>query len=212
MNSCSDTSLATSHKENTTKDEVGCTRDCTVRSSTEVGLFKFKDCFTPTVTEIIDSSAVERRFLDDVISLKGRHFSTHASDINVTFSRHACIVLTSSAKEIKCRINVTSEPPMNTWLTLSIHDTNYGDGLILPDEIHEKSVIFRLSVDSVHPSVGSISGGTSLIVQGYGLNSDTVSVLIGGTECQITLRSYALIGRFSFYSLRGCSGPIPAFV
>ena len=153
-----------------------CTRECLIKSADELDSFTFKDCFTPYVTEIANSSAVKRRVLSDVIVVKGRHFSTLASDNHVVFSKHTCVVLTSSANEIRCRMDVSSKPPMNTWLPLSMSDEKYGDGFILPEEIHEKSVIFRLSLRDVVPAIGSASGGTPVKLHGYGFHADTVKV------------------------------------
>ena len=124
--------------------------------------------------------------------MKGFNFIAATKDeIHVTFGGYSCNVTTFTDKTIKCRMNSNQKPPMNVWLPVNIHIKGLGNGAIQIPKQRDYSVIFQHSVISYSPKEGSSLGGTDLTLSGFGLDVQSISVIIGVDEkCRIISQSY----------------------
>ena len=152
--------------------------------------------YTSDKTPVIDSilpmdHANVRRALQHPINITGRGFSDNENDNIVLFGGYPCDVLQSSSMMITCLMNASSEPPMNTWLKLSVLVKNHGRASVnIPDQ-YESSIIFQHSIVHHAPTMGSFAGGSTVNMKGYGLDVSTLEVhLTGQPSCEILSRSY----------------------
>ena len=163
---------------------------CNNNNGLNENIFTYRPCSTPILMEISNSSSSKRRNLQDTITIKGRYFSTTPSENHVNFFGHHCVVLNSSVDDLICKIDRTLEPPMNTWLEISLEVYGLGKGLIPIKEPYKKSVIFQLSVENAFPKFGSFAGDTSITISGSGFNSADLIVCIGSSKCVIRNYTY----------------------
>lgn len=173
------------------KEDGPCTVDsCLVQNSEDVTMFRYKNCISPYVTELKGSDSNTRRRLKNTITLKGGNFAANPSDNLVKFQNYRCDVVSVAADSLDCKIAESLEPTMNTWLPLTLHVNNIGNGLVKINTEQQKSVIFQLTLENVSPQIGSFAGETKLRLKGTGFQSDTVSVCVGKAPCPIYSKKY----------------------
>ena len=144
-------------------------------------MFTYKSCLTPIITERFLQT---RRKLLDTIIIKGHHFSPRASENVVHFGKFPCNSFHANKGEIQCKMDVSSKPPMNTWLPISLNVKGLGAAIVKIPSQFDRSVLFENEVTSMQPQSGSFGGGTNVIIKGNGLNTSTTVVMIGEKACE----------------------------
>ena len=101
-------------------------------------LFLYSKCLTPVVYEI--ENVNKRIDVDAIIVIRGHFFSLKATENIVSFGGYLCGVTSATRTVIKCRINTTTEPPMNTLLPLALLVSGLGNAFIITKE---KNIVFE---------------------------------------------------------------------
>ena len=82
-------------------------------------------------------------------SPKGRHFSSVVENNVVTFGIggvHKCDVITANSKRLTCRVDISTQPPMMTWMNVMLTSKHTGNAFIDINEDYKKSFIFQMSL------------------------------------------------------------------
>lgn len=154
--------------------------------------FSYSNCFTPVVTEVENKKPQNRRLIFSDIVIRGNLFSSVLNENVVHFGTHQCVVKKANDTVLVCAMDISTEPPMNTWLPLSLHVKEKGDALIKISNQFEKSVIFQNSLTFVGPLSGSYGGCRTVNITGAGFH-DSINVTIGSLFCIKTALSYVNI-------------------
>ena len=157
--------------------------------------FTFKDSKTPKVFSIENDDHINvHRFVDDVIRIHGINFDSVPLKNTVKFGGFTCDVVTSTATQIDCQMNKSEEPSTNTWLPISLSVEGKGNALVVIRSEYNYSVIFQHEVESITPLTGSQMGGTTLTIQGTGLDIEQLKISIGtSSTCDVIEQSYSEI-------------------
>ncbi|CAG9312591.1 unnamed protein product [Blepharisma stoltei] len=125
---------------------------------------------TPTVTSISPSYA-STTFKTE-ITLQGTLFSSSTSDISVTIGDQVCMVVSSTSTQIVCHL--LGGPPGTYTITVSVSPY----GIAKFDASITNSFDLKFDVVSISPTSGSVQGGTTLTINGYGFSSVSSSLII----------------------------------
>ncbi|XP_067676837.1 fibrocystin-L-like isoform X2 [Haliotis asinina] len=125
-------------------------------------VFEWTPAATPTVTAI--SPANGTLALSTVLTITGTGFSTTAENNTVMIGGVACVVSAATATQITCSVG---NGPTGSYVVKVNVD---GKGTANSAEQFE----YESSVTGISPTTGSLAGGTSLTLAGYGFTSDAV--------------------------------------
>ena len=150
--------------------------------------FKFK--YAPCVTPIIESFDPRLITKDTHVVVNGKGFSAQPCQNHVKLGGHECSVIWSSETQIKCRINTTKSPPVNTRMGISMHVNNRGIALVQIKSPVNETLKLRAIISDFTPKEGSAAGGTKVTIKGSGFTGSSGLVRIGAIECKITRMTY----------------------
>ena len=155
--------------------------------------FTYRLCSTPIVKEIINANDLQVRNVTDEIIIYGESFSNVYNHNEVKFGGYPCTVAYSNQSHIHCRLDLLKEPPMFQLLEISVVVYNLGNAMVDILDFNDKSIVVRPVYISVGPKAGSHAGGTNVAVQGYGLNSQSMTIKIDNKNCEIIQQNYSNI-------------------
>ena len=158
-----------------------------------VNNFTYRLCSTPIVKEIINANDLQVRNVTDEIIIYGESFSNVYNHNEVKFGGYPCTVAYSNQSHIHCRLDLLKEPPMFQLLEISVVVYNLGNAMVDILDFNDKSIVVRPVYISVGPKAGSHAGGTNVAVQGYGLNSQSMTIKIDNKNCEIIQQNYSNI-------------------
>ena len=158
-----------------------------------VNNFTYRLCSTPIVKKIINHNALQVRNVTDEIIIYGDSFSNVQNHNEVKFGGYPCTVTYSNQSHIHCRLDMLKEPPIFQLLEISVVVYNLGNAMVDILDFNDKSIVVRPVYSSIEPKSGSHAGGTNVAVQGYGLNSQSMTIKIDNKNCEIILQNYSNI-------------------
>ena len=158
-----------------------------------VNNFTYRLCSTPIVKKIINGNALQVRNVTDEIIIYGDSFSNVHNHNEVKFGGYPCTVTYSNQSHIHCRLDLLKEPPIFQLLEISVIVYNLGNAMVDILDFNDKSIVVRPVYSSIEPRSGSHAGGTNVAVQGYGLNSQIMTIKIDNKNCEIILQNYSNI-------------------
>ena len=158
-----------------------------------VNNFTYRLCSTPIVKKIINDNALQVRNVTDEIIIYGDSFSNVHNHNEVKFGGYPCTVTYSNQSHIHCRLDLLKEPPIFQLLEISVVVYNLGNAMVDILDLNDKSIVVRPVYSSIEPRSGSHAGGTNVAVQGYGLNSQIMTIKIDNKNCEIILQNYSNI-------------------
>ena len=158
-----------------------------------VNNFTYRLCSTPIVKKIINDNALQVRNVTDEIIIYGDSFSNVHNHNEVKFGGYPCTVTYSNQSHIHCRLDMLKEPPIFQLLEISVVVYNLGNAMVDILDFNDKSIVVRPVYSSIEPKSGSHAGGTNVAVQGYGLNSQSMTIKIDNKNCEIILQNYSNI-------------------
>ena len=158
-----------------------------------VNNFTYRLCSTPIVKKIINGNALQVRNVTDEIIIYGDSFSNVHNHNEVKFGGYPCTVTYSNQSHIHCRLDMLKEPPIFQLLEISVVVYNLGNAMVDILDFNDKSIVVRPVYSSIEPRSGSHAGGTNVAVQGYGLNSHSMTIKIDNKNCEIILQNYSNI-------------------
>ena len=158
-----------------------------------VNNFTYRLCSTPIVKKIINDNALQVRNVTDEIIIYGDSFSNVHNHNEVKFGGYPCTVTYSNQSHIHCRLDLLKEPPIFQLLEISVVVYNLGNAMVDILDFNDKSIVVRPVYSSIEPRSGSHAGGTNVAVQGYGLNSQSMTIKIDNKNCEIILQNYSNI-------------------
>ena len=148
------------------------------RSSQDPCGYTYSASLNPLVTSIAPTNGSA----GTSIQISGAGFNASAEDVTVLFGSVQCSVTTVTYNSIQCTLGedyAGAKPMSLSLIPLGIADTQ---GIELQ---------YSLAISSVVPSVGSMAGGTTIVISGTGFapssspSSCVTQVLIGGQQCDI---------------------------
>ncbi|KAL4228989.1 Fibrocystin-L [Mactra antiquata] len=141
---------------------TSCTGDCS---------FQWDSSVTPSATSVTPTSGS----LGDSVTISGSGFSAVTSENTVTIGDIACNVTASTTSSVTC--DVGNGPLGLSSVIVTVEGKGSASG----------SVDFTYTADilSISPSSGTLGGGMSLTIYGYGFKHGT-NVTINSAPCEVT--------------------------
>ena len=130
-----------------------------------------------------------------IITVHGRGFSNESCHNKVTFSSHACDVISSTETAITCRLSTADNPIACQPLDVKVKVRNRGYAFVRADVNSTTHFTLKPSITGVSPRTGSQAGGTRLTVTGHGFRDiDNKNIVrIGSTVCDVITSSFNTI-------------------
>ncbi|XP_053372863.1 fibrocystin-L-like [Mercenaria mercenaria] len=145
---------------------TACSGDCS---------FQWKSSVTPTVTSVSPSTGTSA--LSTSISISGTGFSTDITKNAVSIGDVACSVTASTATSITC--DVGNGPVGQHKVMVNVDGKGFAK--------HSSGDVmfeYTANIDSISPTSGSLGGGVTLTISGYGFK-DGASVTINSASCDV---------------------------
>ena len=149
--------------------------------------------YDPLTTPVVDWVGPSVVHPGDDIMLGGTGLD---GDVTVTLMSHdsrtkyTCTVLTQGAYNLSCRVNTSEKPPVGVPLRLLVL-TASGFALVAPANRSSFIQLTPIITGVVSPQ-GSVLGGASITIMGYGFDS-VESVTLGNSPCTITGSNFSTI-------------------
>ena len=159
--------------------------------------FRYSVCLTPVVESISPTNGTHQT----LFMIMGKGFSINSDENMIKLGEHLCIVEFSSMDRIDCRLDSSSQPIIFSELYLSLNVRGLGRAKV--DTPMENRVTVAPLVTSTSPACGSLAGGTQIKIEGYGLDSDSISVMIGDDSCAVVSSDYNSITCLTLSSTTG---------
>lgn len=135
------------------------------------------------------------------ITIQGTGFSAGKPSENIVNfgGKHVCEVSSATSTTLQCTMDMSSEPPIDTLLAVSVFVEGKGDSLIEIRSDLNYSVVFQHEVTHATPLSGSSQGGSEVTLRGYALDRTTLSITFGALsgDCDIIEQSYFNLTCFS---------------
>ena len=140
--------------------------------------------YSASLNPLVTSIAPTNGSAGTPIQISGARFNASAEDVTVLFGSVQCTVTMVTYNSIQCTLGedyAGAKPLSLSLIPLGIANTQ---GIELQ---------YSLAISSVVPSVGSMAGGTTIVISGTGFapsspsssSSCVTQVLIGGQQCDI---------------------------
>ena len=161
---------------------------CTVPEPTGTNQIIFSSCLSSEVTSISPNEGNA----DTIITITGTGFGTDTGCVRVTIDGHPTIINSVLDTEIQTTVDPNDPPPLGAYHEVLVEMVVEGYAFIAVPSLESRVFLFRPSLSSVSPQVGSVAGGTVVTITGAGFDDDSehdlldLSVTISGTECQVT--------------------------
>uniref|UniRef100_H2Y4C5 G8 domain-containing protein n=1 Tax=Ciona savignyi TaxID=51511 RepID=H2Y4C5_CIOSA len=132
-------------------------------------------CYTP----VISTTSPQSGTIDTVVTITGTGFAPDNCANSVMIGDYPCDVISSTTTEIKCMPKPTKYDI--AWNTVTVN--NLGEASV--DDNHRFALV--PNINAVTPASGSLAGGTTLSVTGFGFNtlSQLNAISISGTTCVV---------------------------
>ena len=185
--SCSsepDPSCDVSRLESTNTDEFG---------------LAFWSCLTPEVTSITPNEGTSQT----TIIIEGTGFGSETGCATVEVGGKPCTVLSHSETSVTCNLANVVSLPVFVILEVELFSGNKGQAWNSINNVTDRSFLLLPHIDQITPSIGSMAGGTDLVINGGGfyneMGNDDILVTVGGYPCPIT--------SYDFNSITCTTGP-----
>ncbi|XP_060573258.1 fibrocystin-L-like isoform X2 [Ruditapes philippinarum] len=145
---------------------TACSGDCS---------FEWKSSVTPTVTAVSPSTGTSA--LSTSIDITGTGFSTDKTMNNVTIGGVACTVTDSTATSITC--DVGNGPVGQAKVIVTVNgkgNAKHTNGDVMFE--------YTADISGISPSTGSLGGGVTLTISGYGFKTGAL-VTINSAPCKV---------------------------
>ena len=138
----------------------------------------------------VDSTGIS--VTDDIV-LTGENFKS-LNSWSVTVGDYNCIVNSVTEEEISCKVDTSQTPILLESFPIKMFN-EHGDAGILTETIQGGFVALKPVVSNIISSQeGSLNGGSKLVLDGFGLDTDGTQVLLDSfSECTIIEQSYTRI-------------------
>ncbi|XP_078617867.1 fibrocystin-L-like isoform X2 [Branchiostoma floridae x Branchiostoma japonicum] len=173
---------------------AGCTDAAPTSNSSADGFpFDFWSCVTPKITSISRNNGT----VHDAITISGSGFGTNNCENVVTIGGYTATCSLNGADTLQCNANPHDDDmddPMTigTYHVIALSVNNRGDAVTEITRIQDRSFVLLSNVDSVSPALGSLAGGTRVVITGNGFSSAT-QVTVAGQGCNIVTVTYTQI-------------------
>ena len=161
----------------------------------------YSSCLTP-IADLVKPNYGSR--LGTVFKISGSGFSTVTGENEVRFGNQECVVLNSTANEISCVLNTTSNskdlPRILSPLPLSLRVTKNNTGVAFIVDRNDTDIRLLPTIRNISPSSGSTKGGTDVIFSGNGFPDNTNGLLFLGFPCNVTKVTYTTIWCTTVYT------------
>ena len=106
-----------------------------------------------------------------------------------------CIVNTSTDTTLNCHMDLSGAPDVYTRLPATVSVVNRGQALWKTENMQDRSVVFKPHNAGITPAIGSLAGGTLVIISGGGFpeDPDDVEVEVGASQCVVKSTTYTEI-------------------
>ncbi|KAI8520672.1 Fibrocystin-L [Branchiostoma belcheri] len=171
----------------------GCTDAAPTSNSSADGFpFDFWSCVTPKITSISRSNGT----VHDTITIRGSGFGSRTCENEVTIGGYTADC-TRGEDDLFCNANphdsdMDDPMPIGTYLPIALSVTNGGRALTEITRTQDRSFVLLSNIDSVTPAMGSLAGGTRVVITGNGFSSST-QVTVADQACNIVTVTYTKI-------------------
>jgi opacity protein-like surface antigen len=150
---------------------------------TKLPVFHFMDNVTANVTNIYPLQG----YSGDTVDILGLNFFAEAFQMNISIDGARFDVYKESEEVLSLTVPPVPAGTYNMSFTMGFQGT--------PNLERSATFLALLNLESMHPSTGSIHGGTLLTLTGQGFSSDTdlMTILVGNDTCQVKTASYSRI-------------------
>ena len=154
-------------------------------------MFEYAVDATPVVVAVTPTSIQGPGTTD--LTINGTGFSFVALDNQVLVGEYPCIPIESSNVFIVCTLEAIPAGEYElSLLVCSSDDYDAPANCVGRARVEVSPIISTANILSISPMLGSIVGGTVVVVQGVGFSSD-VTVTIGGSTCRVTSTNYTTL-------------------
>ena len=146
-------------------------------------------CLGSSMTSIVP---LQGTALDRIV-ITGSGFVASAECTEVQIGGKPCVVSSVTPTSIECSVDNTAELEVGFRYAVTVNIKSNGFALpLIPDEMNRRFVLLP-HFSLVHPSSGSVGGGTQLRINGGGFVDGETQVSVDGTPCEIISLDYAQI-------------------
>ena len=150
--------------------------------------FAFWRCATPVIDTISENNGTAKT----AITITGEGLSTANCQNEVMFGDYGCTVTSSSERRVICTMDKSDEPALGVYHPISMRVGNRGYALVNIMSPEAQSFGVLPDVEDITPTVGSLAGGATLTITGFGYGGD-LSVNVGTYPCEVEESSYTEI-------------------
>ncbi|ESO84871.1 hypothetical protein LOTGIDRAFT_131466, partial [Lottia gigantea] len=146
--------------------------------------FKFWSCLSPSVTNMDLNVGTG----DDEIILSGSGFGSNACENEIKLGSYGGLQENVTSSSLTFKVDPASEMPIGVRQKLSLRVNNLGNALIdLTNASSAKDFALLPSSSGLSPLVGSVNGGTKMVISGSGFQGSTsdVSVTVDVYQCEV---------------------------
>ncbi|XP_078542271.1 fibrocystin-L [Lissotriton helveticus] len=169
-------------------DEPVCSQVMSATSSPHPIVFEFSNCYSASITAITPSNGT----VLDPITLTGTGFSNISCANKVNIGSYPCVVLSSSGHELTCTVDPENTMDIGIAEMVSLNVHNLGTAINTLSREFDRRFVLLPHMDSVTPSIGSLTGKTRLTIHGSGFAAPQSGIMVtmAGYPCAIVSVSY----------------------
>ena len=141
----------------------------------------------------MDVFVINRGTPDQIISINGSGFSEELCENRISFGEYSCIPQSATNFTLTCLMDTAGSMPVGEPLLVSLVVSNRGLALNQIELPADRGFTLQPQIDALSESMGSLSGGTEIIISGNGFaaaSAEDVSVWIGNSGCLVQTVSY----------------------
>ena len=94
--------------------------------------------------------------LTDLITIEGSNFGTNAKKTFAEFGGYFCAGNTATDTKMTCKMDLSVEPPIRTFLHLKFTRQPYGTGLLKTQIEYNNTIVFQHVVNDISPKQGAL--------------------------------------------------------
>ncbi|XP_069076730.1 fibrocystin-L-like isoform X2 [Pleurodeles waltl] len=183
---------APAHRQPSAEDcraqEPECSQLPNGTSSENTIFFEFSNCYSASITGITPSSGT----LLDPITITGSGFSNISCANEVKIGSYPCLVFSSSEYELTCTVDPQNTMNIGVAEMVSLNVQNLGAAISTLAREFDRRFVLLPHIDSVTPSIGSLTGKTRLTIHGSGFAAQQSGIIVAmsGYPCAIVSVNY----------------------